>query len=182
MFHQKERTTGDPEATDEAQDRGHRGMRLARTATAAVHIDASPEEVWETVVDIGRQTVWSCEAAGCEWISPFNRVAPGARFRGHNRRGFRRWTRENEVTDVQAGRILGWRTLPSRLYPDSTDWRIELSAEGDGTEVRETYQIRRLSRGFEIFLYWFNPGHRERGSDLDGDLRRLKDCVEGVRG
>jgi uncharacterized protein YndB with AHSA1/START domain len=172
---------GGHETAVEVQNRGHRRMRMASAATAAVHIDASPEEVWETVADIGRQKDWSCESAGCEWILPSDRVAPGARFRGHNRRGFRRWTRENEVTGVEAGRLFGWRTLPSRLYPDSTDWLIELSAEGDGTEVREVYQIRSMSRGFEIFTYWFNPSHRERSSDLEADLRRLKDCVEGGR-
>jgi|HubBroStandDraft_1064217.scaffolds.fasta_scaffold14728_3 uncharacterized protein YndB with AHSA1/START domain len=172
---------GAQESAVEVENRGHRGMRMARAATAAVQIDASPEEVWETVADIGRQKAWSCEAAGCEWIPPSNDVAPGARFRGHNRRGFRRWTRENEVTGVEAGRLLGWRTLPSRLYPDSTDWQIELSPEGDGTEVREAYQIRSITRGFEIFMYWFNPSHRERSSDLDADLRRLKDYVEGDR-
>jgi uncharacterized protein YndB with AHSA1/START domain len=154
------------------------GMHMARTATATIHIDASPMEVWRTVVDVQRQHGWSCEATKCEWVPPADQASAGARFRGYNRRGFRRWTRENEVTDVEPGQRLCWRTLPSRVYPDSTDWRIELRPDGAGTEVRESYQIRSMPRGFEIFMYWFNPSHRERSADLEGDLRRLKAYVE----
>jgi uncharacterized protein YndB with AHSA1/START domain len=155
-----------------------RGMRMVRSATATIRIDASPTEVWQRVADIRRQPGWSCEATSCEWIPPANQATAGARFRGRNRRGFRRWTRESEITEVEPGRTLCWRTLPSRLYPDSTDWRIELRPAGPGTEVRESYRIRSLPRGLEIFLYWFNPSHRERSADLEGDLRRLKDDLE----
>lgn len=162
----------------EAQDSNRLRMRMARRAAASVHIEASPSKVWQFVVDLRCQPDWSCEATGCEWISPADSAAPGARFRGHNRRGFRRWARDNEVTDVEPCRLLGWRTLPSRLYRDSTDWRIEIQPDGDGSEVRESYEIRSISRGFELFMYWFNPKHRERSVDLDEDLRRLKACVE----
>jgi hypothetical protein len=148
-------------------------MHLARGASATIVIGASPREIWQTVTDVGRQQIWSCEAAACEWVPPAQEATPGARFHGHNRRGFRRWTRENVVTDVQPDRVLSWRTQPSRLYPDSTDWWIELRPVGEETEVRLSYQIRSISRGFEIFVYWFNPYHRERSADLEADLRRL---------
>jgi Polyketide cyclase / dehydrase and lipid transport len=157
------------------------GMRLARRAEALIHIDALPAQVWEAVGDVCRQEHWSGEATGCEWIAPADHAAAGARFRGHNRRGFRRWTRENEVTAAVPGELLAWRTLPSRLFPDSTDWRMELRPDGTGTEVRESYQIRSISRGFEVFVYWFNPSHRERSADLEEDLSRLKTYLEEGR-
>lgn len=157
------------------------GMHIGRSASAMVYIDASPDEVWQAVSDVGSQHLWSCEATRCEWISPADRAELGARFRGCNRRGFRHWTRENEVTEADSGSAFGWRTLPCRLYPDSTDWRIELTPSGPGTEVIESYEIRSINRAFEIFMFWFNPGHRERRSDLEADLRRLKAHVEGNR-
>jgi len=35
-----------------------------------------------------------------------------------------------------------------------------------------------LARAMEIFLYWFNPTHRDREGDLKLDLTRLKTFVE----
>lgn len=156
-------------------------MRLSPGAEATVHIDVGPERVWNTVADITRQDRWSCEATSCEWIAPADCVAPGARFRGQNRRGFRRWIRTNEVVVVEPGRTLVWHTLLSRLYPDSTEWRVELRPEGSGTAVTESYRITKLPRSLEVFLYWFNPTHRERQGDLEGDLLRLKALVESQR-
>jgi len=166
------------QSPDAGQDSAPSRMSLARSATASVHVDASPSEVWEIVADIDLQQDWSCEVTKCEWSSPTSSPTVGTRFRGHNRRGFRRWARYNEVTDVEPGRVLGWYTVPSTLYPDSTAWRIEVQPAGDGTEVRESYEIRSISRGFEVFMYWFNPSHRERTADLEADLRRLKALIE----
>lgn len=153
-------------------------MRISPAAEAKVHVDADPEVVWDVVADITRQDRWSSEATRCEWLAPETAAARGARFRGHNRRGFRRWTRTNEILVVEPGRMLVWQTLPSRLYPDSTEWRVELQDEGSHTVVTESYRITRLARAMEIFLYWFNPTHRDRQGDLELDLSRLKAFVE----
>lgn len=153
-------------------------MRLAPTAEATAHINAPPELVWDVVADITRQDRWSCEATACQWLAPAQGPTVGARFRGHNRRGFRRWTRTNEVVAAEPGRTLVWRTLASRLYPDSTEWRIGLVADGSGTAITESYQITKLPRPVEIFFYWFNPTHRDRRQDLETDLNRLKEFIE----
>lgn len=167
-------------ATTPTRSRPGRGgrMRISPAAEAKVHVDAAPELVWEVVADITRQDRWSSEATRCEWLAPATAAAPGARFRGHNRRGIRRWTRTNEILDLEPVRMLVWQTLPSRLYPDSTEWRIELLAEGSHTVVTESYRITMLARALEIFLYWFNPTHRDRQGDLEQDLSRLKAFVE----
>lgn len=155
-----------------------RRMRITPRDEATVYINAEPMRVWDVVADVTRQDRWSCEATSCEWLAPAQGVTPGARFRGKNRRGFRRWTRTNEIVAVQPGRELLWHTLPSRLYPDSTEWRVELRSEGSGTSLTESYRITKLPRSLEIFLYWFNPTHRDRHADLEGDLCRLKAFVE----
>jgi|SRR5579884_1900361 len=153
-------------------------MHIGRTAEATVYIDAPPHAVWEAVADIARQTEWSCEATRMDWIPPAREATVGARFRGSNHRGIMRWTRENEVLEADPERVFSWRTLPTRLYPDSTIWRIELRPSGAGTEVRESFQVVKMNRAFEIMLYWINPVHRNRSGDLAGDLARLKTFVE----
>ena len=116
-------------------------MRISPAAEAKVRVDADPELVWEVVADVTRQDRWSSEATRCVWLPPATAAAPGARFRGHNRRGFRRWTRTNEILVLEPGRMLVWQTLPSRLYQDSTEWRVELQGEGSHTVVTESYRI-----------------------------------------
>ncbi|HZT67110.1 MAG TPA: SRPBCC family protein [Acidimicrobiales bacterium] len=153
-------------------------MRISPAAEARVHINSAPAVVWDVVVDVTLQDRWSGEATKCYWIEPAEGAAVGACFRGHNRRGFRRWTRTNEVMAIEPGRTLVWRTLSSKLYPDSTEWCIEVRPEGTGTTVRESYRITHLPRALEIFLYWFNPDHRDRRNDLEQDLLKLKTYVE----
>ena len=156
-------------------------MRISPTADARVHVDAPPALVWEVVADITRQDRWSAEARRCYWLAPARQAVPGARFRGHNRKGFRRWTRTNEITGVEPCTTLVWRTLSTKLYPDSTEWRIEIQTEGSGSSVSESYRITHLPRSLEIFLYWFNPDHRDRRDDLEQDLLKLKAYVESLQ-
>lgn len=153
-------------------------MRISPSAEAQVHIDADPELVWEVVANVTRQHHWSCETTRCEWLAPVQIAVLGARFRGNNRRGFRRWTRTSEIVDLEPGRALAWQTLPSKLYPDSTRWHVTLQTEGSGTSVTESFRITKLPRSLEIFLYWFNPSHRDRHADLEQDLLRLKAFIE----
>jgi hypothetical protein len=168
-------------ATSEAEPRRKRRMRISPRAEAQVQIDADPKLVWEVVADVTRQDRWSCEATSCEWLPPAESAVLGARFRGRNRRGFRRWTRTNEITAFEPGRTLVWLTLPTWLYPDSTEWRVELQSKSAGTVVTESYRIIKLRRSLEVFLYWFNPTHRDRRGDLEQDLLRLKAFVESRR-
>src|SRR5579872_2166019 len=146
-----------------------RRMCISPRAEAQVLVDADPKLVWEVVTDVTRQDSWSCEATSCEWLPPAESAVLGARFRGRNRRGFRRWTRTNEVIACEPGRTLVWITLPTKLYPDSTEWRVELQSESAGTVVTESYRITKLPRSLEVFLYWFNPTHRDRQGDLEQD-------------
>lgn len=168
--------TGQQVAADGARSR--RRMEIRPHAEATVHIDADPALVWEVVADVTLQNRWSCEATCCEWLAAEEGPSVGARFRGHNRRGFRRWNRTNEVTAVERGRTLRWQTEPTRLFPDSTEWRLDVHADGSGSEVTESYEIVKMPRGMEVFLYWFNPSHRDRHQDLEHDLVRLKGLVE----
>lgn len=99
--------------------------------------------------------------------------APGARFRGHNRLGFRRWSRTWELTALEPPHVIAWRTLPSALFPDSCDWRIELSPVGSGTRVQLTYRVRSLASWFGWVLGVVTPSHADRSAGLAADVERL---------
>ena len=71
-----------------------------------------------------------------------------------------------------------WRTLPSPLYRDSTEWCITMSEEQGGTRVTEGFRLLQMDRAREILVYCLLPVHRDRAPDLADDLQRLKTVVE----
>lgn len=151
---------------------------MRRNCEASVTITAPAEAVWAVVSDVTRVGEWSGECKGCAWVDGANGPAPGARFRGRNRRGGVRWTRRNEMTVVERPRTLVWRTVARLPYLDSTEWRVSLDEDGGGTQVTEVFQVLRMARLMEWLLWLAMPAHRDRTADLAQDLARLKVLVE----
>lgn len=153
-------------------------IRLKKSCEASVDIDASVKTVWELVSDVTRTGEWSVECRSAEWLDGATAAEPGARFRGRNRRNATRWSRICEVLDVDSPRRLSWRTLPTRLLPDSTRWEFELAPNGAGTLLTERMQVLKIpglyDRAFALML----PQHRDRTPDLEADLQRIKAHVE----
>lgn len=148
-------------------------MSVAREGGADVLVAAPPSSVWRVVADVTRTGEWSGECRAVEWLHATTNPAPGARFRGHNRNGPRRWNRTCELTELEPPRVIAWRTLPSALFPDSCDWRIELTPSGSGTRITLTYQVRVLPRWYGWVVGVINPSHADRSAALTGDLERL---------
>lgn len=157
-------------------------MTLNRSCRAAVDIEAPIERVWELVSDVRRVGEWSVECTACEWVADATGPAPGARFRGRNRRNGSRWTRTCEVVAVEAPRRFVWRTLPTRLLPDSTEWTLELADRGGVTRLSESMHIVHIPALYERMFALLLPPHRDRTADLEGDLLRIKAVVEAAAG
>ena len=75
-----------------------------------VDVAAPGDTVYELVSDVGRMGEWSPECERCEWVGGAERAALGARFRGHNRIGARRWSTVSTVVAADRGRAFGFRT------------------------------------------------------------------------
>ena len=95
-----------------------------------VSIDASPETIWEFLVDPEKATRWMGMSATLE-------AEPGGLYRvevipGHTARG--------EFVELDPPRRLvytwGWEEGESSVPPGSSTIEIELVPEGDGTTVR----------------------------------------------
>jgi uncharacterized protein YndB with AHSA1/START domain len=68
-------------------------------------IGASAEQVWAMVSDVTRMGQWSPENEGATWLGAATGPQRGARFRGMNRNGKRRWkTVGRTVADAETGR------------------------------------------------------------------------------
>ncbi len=132
--------------------------------------------VWDVVRDPTRVTEWSHECVDCEWIGGATEARPGARFRGANRQGLFRWGRVCEVIRVEPYE-LAWRTVPSTLYPDSTEWTLRLEPVEDGTRIEQAFRVIKGTK-LEPMYAMLLPAHRDRTASLQRDLRRLAEASQ----
>jgi hypothetical protein len=156
--------------------------QVQRQGRVDVVVEAAPEAVWDVVRDVTRVGEWSHECVGADWLGGATSAAPGARFRGRNRSGLLRWGRVCEIVDVRPWEI-AWRTVPTLLYPDSSEWRITLHPvdEGIRTRIEQTFQVLKAPRLLEPIYATLIPAHRDRTQALAGDLRRLGALVGAPR-
>lgn len=153
-------------------------IRVKKSCEASVLIDAPVETVWALVSDVTRTGEWSVECRGADWMNGATTAAPGATFRGRNRRNATRWSRVCEVLEVHPPHRLSWRTMPTRLLPDSTKWEFELAPTGAGTLLTERMEVLQIPGLYDRVFALMLPQHRDRTPDLEADLQRIKAHVE----
>jgi hypothetical protein len=136
-------------------------------------VDAPIDAVWRVAADATRVGEWSHECRRVEWLDGATIAAPGVRFRGVNKAGVWSWSRINEIVVADEPHTLVWRTVPTLLYPDSSEWWITLTSVEGRTRIVQSFQVLRapavLARLYSIAI----PAHRDRTASLTNDLRRL---------
>jgi hemerythrin-like domain-containing protein len=138
----------------------------------AVTVEADVDEVWDVVRDVTRVGEWSHECVGAHWLADANAPVPGARFRGRNRAGVFRWGRVCEIVSAEPYELV-WVTVPSALYPDSSEWRITLAKVDEGTRISQQFHVLRAPKVLAVLYAFVIPAHRDRTAALVEDLRRL---------
>jgi uncharacterized protein YndB with AHSA1/START domain len=113
------------------------GEPASDTVQVATTMAASPDRVYSLVADLARMGEWSPETTGITWLGGAKEALPGARFRGSNRNGLRRWNTICTVVTAEPGRELTWE---SRLFGRPVAlWRYRFESDGSGgTKVTET--------------------------------------------
>jgi uncharacterized protein YndB with AHSA1/START domain len=107
-------------------------------------IAASPAEVWALIGDPTAMAGLAEECVTMEWTGGWRQAEVGARFRGHNRSGWRRWTTSCTVVEYEPGSSIAWDVAFGPL--PVARWGYRLEPDGDaagGTTVRESFQDRR---------------------------------------
>jgi hypothetical protein len=147
--------------------------RLPHSGAAEATVAARPEQVWAVLSDVTRVGEWSGECRGATWLDGATAAVPGARFRGTNRVRWVRWARVSSVEHVDPGRELRWRTHGPAPMWDSTRWSVRLDPDGEGTRIRQHYQVVTLPAFWDRVFVMLLPEHRDRIAGLTADLRRL---------
>ena len=150
--------------------------RVQKSGSVAVNVEAGIDAVWEVARDVTRVGEWSHECVGASWIGDATAPVAGARFRGRNRAGIFRWGRVCEIVSAEPYELV-WQTVPTALYPDSTEWRIRLDPIDGGTTIEQSFQVVRAPKVLDGIYARLIPTHRDRDAALTADLRRLGGCA-----
>jgi len=153
-----------------------RGRGVQMSGRCHVTVDADLDAVWDVVLDVTRVGEWSHECVGVAWLDGATTATPLARFRGRNKQGVFRWGRVCEIIAVKPYELV-WRTVPTSLYPDSTEWKIRIQRTGNTTEIEQSFRVIRVPKLLALAYGILLPAHRERTAALVQDLRRLGDIA-----
>ena len=111
-------------------------------AEVSIDVNAPAPRVYELVSDLPRMGEWSPECVRCTWKRGATEAAPGARFRGHNRIGWRRWWTDGTVVAAEPGRTLSF-DIASMGLPVAR-WTYEIESTGPSScRVTERWDDRR---------------------------------------
>ena len=113
----------------------------ASTVTVSADVAAPPERVWALVSDVTRMGEWSPETTACDWLGDARGPAVGARFRGRNQIGWRRWSTTCTVTAADAGERFSFRVASVGL--SVADWSFDMVPNETGCRVTESFTDRR---------------------------------------
>lgn len=115
------------------------GQTATMTETVSVSrtIDAPAELVWNLITDLPRMGEWSPENNGGSWAKGATGPSLGARFKGTNSNGRRRWSTDVVITACEPGREFAFEVTATGLAVANWSYRVE--PEGDGCTVTETW-------------------------------------------
>jgi uncharacterized protein YndB with AHSA1/START domain len=126
------------ELVGHAPERGIYGGRMTDEVSVTREIDAPPELVWAMVADVTRMGEWSPENEGGEWLGGASGPQPGARFRGTNRNGKKKWKTLATVVDAEPGRQFSFRVTATGGLKVA-EWRYTFEPTATGCRVTETW-------------------------------------------
>ena len=104
-------------------------------------IPATPERLYELVSDLPRMGEWSPENTGGRWVKGATGPAVGAKFKGKNSKGFRKWSTIATVVVADPGREFAFDVVKSGMQVARWGYRFE-AVEG-GTKVTEFWDEHR---------------------------------------
>jgi hypothetical protein len=133
-----------PYAPEELWPRTARGyVRVVEpTVCRGIDIAADPETVWALITDLPRMGDFSPENRGGRWLRGAAGPAIGARFRGVNRNGLRRWYTTVQVIECLPGRRF--------TFDVRTPFGVRVS--------RWTYHLEATPAGCHLTERWYWTG------------------------
>jgi hypothetical protein len=143
-------------------------------------ISASPASVYDMVSDVTRMGAWSPETTSCRWIRGASGPVVGAKFKGSNRKGWRRWSTTCTVTSADPGRGFAFDVAFGPL--PVSHWDYQFLPAGNSTRVVETWTDRRpgwMNKASPIAMGVADRAAHNRAGMVT-TLSRLQEAAEGA--
>ncbi|GLZ37503.1 SRPBCC family protein [Actinokineospora sp. NBRC 105648] len=146
-------------------------------AHASVEISAPAQRVYALVSDLPGLADLSTEFASGRWLGDVSAAKVGARFRGANRRGARRWSTVSTVTDASPERFAFEVTS---LGLAVSRWQYDIEPTASGCRVTESTWDRRPTwfRPITVLATGVSDRSAENQRNIEATLARLKTTAE----
>lgn len=153
----------------------------APSASARTDIAAPAKDVYALVSDLPGLSRVAVEFERGSWLDGVTEVRVGARFRGHNRRKWRRWSTTVTVTDADPGKCFAF-DVDFHGVPIAR-WRYDIVSTGaNGCLVEESTWDRRP--GWFTLVGNVATGVRNRTElnkrNIERTLQQLKQAAENT--
>ncbi|WP_238418841.1 SRPBCC family protein [Gordonia sp. 'Campus'] len=133
------------------------------THSESIHIDVTPQQVWDLVTDIGRTGEWSLICKACWWAEPATGPEVGAYFHGRNETPERVWETRSRVVAADEPREFSWM-----VNENAVRWSYTIAPDGDGTTLTESWAVQ--PAGFDLFAERF-------GDDASRQLEQRREAA-----
>lgn len=137
----------------------------------SVEIAAPTEAVWKQVADPVRVPRWSHECRRVRFLDGTTSAGLGRRFRGTNRSGRYRWSRNCTIFTYDEPLEFGYVT--SGGLGDATAWHFRLEPTATGTRLTQAFQGVSMPLWLSRLVSVLIPTHDDRTDALRGDMARL---------
>ena len=107
------------------------------TGDTSIYIEATPDDVYAILTDLTRISELSPECYKAEWEGDATEAVAGAKFRGYNDNGGRKWDAGCVVVSADPGKE--WSFEVPGDDGRSTIWRYQIQATGSGCQVTESF-------------------------------------------
>jgi uncharacterized protein YndB with AHSA1/START domain len=113
-------------------------------------IAAAPTAAWELIADITRMGDWSPETTSAQWTGESNGPTVGARFKGTNQMGSKKWRSDCVVTACVPGKRFAFdvKAGPFKV----AGWAYEFAPADSGCLVTELWEDHRGA-----LMTWISP-------------------------
>ena len=113
------------------------------TVEVSEQIRAAPDRVWQLVRDPVGMGGLTAECIEMQWMGGASGPAVGARFRGRNRSGWRRWTTTCAIIRYEPGSEVAWDVTFGPLPVARWSYLVGPGAGPAATTIRERFEDHR---------------------------------------